>query len=148
VGQVEWLGNCLAEEGAAIVRPVGGHAVFIDAGALYPHIPPGELPGQALAVGFYREGGIRTVEIGSLMFGEIDPETHLPIHPAHELVRLAIPRRVYTESHLDYVARTFAEIYRGREKACGFAIEYQSPFLRHFTARLRELPAVVSIHAG
>jgi tryptophanase len=148
VGQVEWLGNRLAEEGATIVRPVGGHAVFIDAGALYPHIPPGEFPGQSLAVGFYREGGIRTVEIGSLMFGEIDPETHLSIHPAHELVRLAIPRRVYTESHLDYVARTFAEIYRGREKARGFAIEYQSPFLRHFTARLRELPAVVSIHAG
>lgn len=141
VGQVEWLGNRLADAGATIVRPVGGHAVFIDAGALYPHIPPGEFPGQTLAVAFYREGGIRTVEIGSLMFGEIDPETHEPIYPPHELVRLAIPRRVYTESHLEYVARTFAAIFAKRESAGGFAIEYQSPFLRHFTARLRELPA-------
>jgi len=148
VGQVEWLGERLAQEGATIVRPVGGHAVFIDAGALYPHIPPDEFPGHSLAVGFYREGGIRTVEIGSLMFGDTDPQTHLPTHPAHELVRLAIPRRVYTESHLDYVARTFAAICRQRENARGFTIEYQSPFLRHFTARLRELPVKMPLRAA
>jgi len=148
VGQVEWLGERLAQEGATIVRPVGGHAVFIDAGALYPHIPPDEFPGHSLAVGFYREGGIRTVEIGSLMFGDTDPQTHLPTHPAHELVRLAIPRRVYTESHLDHVTRTFAGIYRQRESARGFAIEYQSPFLRHFTARLRELPVKMPLRAA
>ena len=148
VGQVEWLGKRLMEEGATIVRPVGGHAVFIDAGTLYPHISPDEFPGQSLAVGFYREGGIRTVEIGSLMFGGVDPETHHPAHPAHELVRLAIPRRVYTESHLDYVARTFAAIFRQRENARGFAIEYQSPFLRHFTARLRELPVNTPMRAA
>jgi tryptophanase len=140
VGQVEWLGKRLAREGATIVHPVGGHAVFIDARALYPHIPPDEFPGQSLAVGFYREGGIRTVEIGSLMFGDVDPQTQLPTHPPHELVRLAVPRRVYTESHLDYVAQAFAAIYRQRGNAHGFAIEHQPPFLRHFTARLRELP--------
>lgn len=141
VGQVEWLGERLAQEGATIVRPVGGHAVFIDAGALYRHISPDEFPGQTLSVEFYREGGIRAVEIGSLMFGETDPQTHITTHPAHELVRLAIPRRVYTESHLDFIGSTFAAIYEQREAARGFAIEYESPFLRHFTARLRELPA-------
>lgn len=141
VGQVEWLGKQLAEAGAKIVRPVGGHAVFIDAGALYPHIPPDEFPGHVLAVGFYREGGIRTVEIGSLMFGGVDPATHQPVHPPHELVRLAIPRRVYTVSHLNHVVQTFSGLYQKRNEARGFAIEYQSPFLRHFTARLRELPA-------
>jgi tryptophanase len=119
---------------------VGGHAVFIDAGAMYPQIPPDDFPGQSLAVGFYREGGVRTVEIGSLMFGREDPETHVTIHAPHELVRLAIPRRVYTASHLEHVVRTYERLYVQREKTSGFAIEYQSPYLRHFTARLRPLP--------
>lgn len=141
VGQVEWLGERLAAEGASVVRPIGGHAVFIDAGAMYPHIPPDAFPAQTLAVGFYREGGIRTVEIGTLMFGGEDPQTHHPLHAPHELVRLAIPRRVYTASHLEHVAQTFAGLYKSRDTARGFAIEYQSPYLRHFTARLRELPA-------
>ncbi|MBI3872561.1 MAG: tryptophanase [candidate division Zixibacteria bacterium] len=138
VGQVNWLGEQLAAAGARIVRPVGGHAVFIDAGALYPHIEPDSFPGQALAVAFYREGGVRTVEIGSLMFGGADPETGAPSHPAHELVRLAIPRRVYTVSHLNHVVETFAAIFRRRHEARGFEVEYQVPQLRHFTARLRE----------
>lgn len=139
-GQVEWLGDRLRDEGAAVVRPIGGHAVFIDAGAMYPHIPPDAFPAQTLAVGFYREGGIRTVEIGTLMFGGEDPQTHHPLHAPHELVRLAIPRRVYTASHLGHVVRTFAKLYQQRDSARGLVIEHQSPYLRHFTARLREMP--------
>ena len=138
-GQVEWLAERLAAAGATIVRPVGGHAVFVDAGAMYPQVTPDEFPGQTLAVGLYREGGVRAVEIGSLMFGRVDPETHLPIHAPHELVRLAIPRRVYTLSHLEHVVRTYERLYARRETAPGFAIEYQSAYLRHFTVRLREL---------
>lgn len=143
-GQVEWLANRLASVGATVVRPIGGHAVFIDAGAMYPHIAPDEFPGQTLAVGFYREGGVRAVEIGTLMFGREDPGTHQPIPAPHELVRLAIPRRVYTNAHLEHVVRTYERLYAEREKASGFAIEYQSPYLRHFTARLRPLPVAES----
>ncbi len=145
-GQVAWLADRLADVGATVVRPVGGHAVFIDAGAMYPQIQPEEFPGQALAIGFYREGGVRTAEIGSLMFGYEDPDTHLLVNAPHELVRLAIPRRVYTASHLEHVVRTFEQLYAQREKASGFAVEYESPLLRHFTARLRQLP--VSESAG
>jgi tryptophanase len=146
-GQVEWLGERLTEAGATVVRPVGGHAVFIDAGALYPHIPPEEFPGQTLTVGFYRQGGVRVVEIGSLMFGYEDPKTHEYISAPHELVRLAVPRRVYTQAHLELVVTTFAQLYKDRERASGFGIEYESPFLRHFTARLRELPVRESANA-
>lgn len=138
IGQVQWLGEHLKEAGARVVQPVGGHAVFIDAGALYPHIPPEGFPGQQLSVEFYREGGVRTVEIGSLMFGGVDAETGKPYTPPHELVRLAVPRRVYTVSHLKHVADTFAAIHRKRNSARGMVIEYQVPHLRHFTVRLRE----------
>jgi tryptophanase len=141
IGQVQWLGEALQEAGARVVQPVGGHAVFIDAGALYPQIPPEAFPGQQLSVDFYREGGVRTVEIGSLMFGGVDPETGKPYTPAFELVRLAVPRRVYTVSHLKHVAATFAAIHRNRARARGMVIEYQVPHLRHFTARLREITA-------
>ncbi|MEW5701052.1 MAG: tryptophanase [Candidatus Zixiibacteriota bacterium] len=147
-GQVAWLGEQLAAAGARIVRPVGGHAVFVDAAALYPHIPPGAFPGQALSVEFYRRGGVRTVEIGSLMFGGSDPETGRPHVAPHEFVRLAIPRRVYTASHLQYVAEIFTEIFAHRHEARGLAIEYQSGHLRHFTVRLRELPASILAGAG
>jgi tryptophanase len=145
-GQVEWLADRLAGAGATVVRPVGGHAVFIDAGVMYPQVPPEEFPGQTLAVGFYREGGVRAVEIGTLMFGHEDPDTHLPVCAPHELVRLAIPRRVYTASHLEHVVYTYERLYTQRDTASGFAIEYESPYLRHFTARLRQLP--VSESAG
>ncbi len=138
IGQVQWLGEHLKDAGARVVQPVGGHAVFIDAGALYPHIPPEGFPGQQLSVEFYREGGVRTVEIGSLMFGGVDAETGKPYTPPHELVRLAVPRRVYTVSHLKHVADTFAAIHRKRNTARGMVIEYQVPHLRHFTVRLRE----------
>ena len=138
IGQVQWLGEQLRAAGARVLQPVGGHAVFIDAGALYPQISPDGFPGQRLSVEFYREGGVRTVEIGSLMFGGVDAETGKPYTPPHEFVRLAVPRRVYTVSHLGHVAKTFESIYRKRETACPMVIEYQVPNLRHFTVRLRE----------
>lgn len=147
-GQVEWLGESLSNEGAKVVRPIGGHAVFIDAGAMYPHISPHQFPGQTLTVGFYREGGIRTVEIGSIMFGGTDPETGKQMQAPHEFVRLAIPRRVYTATHLQLVIDAYRRLYAARERASGFAIEYQSRFLRHFTARLRELPSRESETVG
>lgn len=138
IGQVQWLGEQLQEAGARVIQPVGGHAVFIDAGSLYPHIPPDGFPGQRLSVEFYREGGVRTVEIGSLMFGGVDAETGKPYTPPYELVRLAVPRRVYTVSHLAHVAKTFAAVYRRRESTRGMVIEHQVPHLRHFTVRLSE----------
>jgi tryptophanase len=139
-GQVKWLADRLADVGAEVVQPVGGHAVFIDAGSLYPNISPTEFPGQTLAVGFYRQGGVRAVEIGTLMFGYEDPQTHETVCAPHELVRLAIPRRVYTQTHLEHVVETFAQLYKHRDNAAGFGIEYESPYLRHFTVRLHELP--------
>jgi len=135
--QTEWFGQRLIDAGARVVVPIGGHAVFVDAGSLYPHIPPEGFPGQALAVAMYRDGGVRTVEIGSLMFGAADAVSGRD-KPRPELVRFALPRRVYTESHLGHVVDTFANVHRRRDTARGFAIEYQSPYLRHFTARLRE----------
>ena len=135
VGQVEYLGKKLEDLGIPTVRPFGGHAVFIDAGKFLPHIPPSQFPGHALAVALYREGGIRAVEIGSLMFGTGDAQ------PTLELVRMALPRRVYTQSHLDYVADVCSRIKAKRKELKGFEITYEAPFLRHFTARLRELTA-------
>ncbi|RMD71102.1 MAG: tryptophanase [Bacteroidetes bacterium] len=129
-----YLGNKLDELGVPIVRPVGGHAVYVDARAFYPHIPVEEYPGQALACNLYLEGGIRCCEIGSVMFGKYDEQGKL-IPAAMELVRLAIPRRVYTQSHIDYVVETFAELMKHRDEAHGFRITYEPPFLRHFTAR-------------
>jgi len=135
VGQVAYLGSKLEELKIPTVRPYGGHAVFVDAGKFLPHIPPAQFPGHALAVALYREGGIRAVEIGSLMFGTGDAQ------PQAELVRLALPRRVYTQSHLDYVAEVFARIKTKQKELKGLEITYEAPFLRHFTARLREINA-------
>ncbi len=129
-----YLGNRLSDLGIPIVRPVGGHAVYVDARTFYPHIPVTQYPGQALACNLYVEGGIRCCEIGSVMFGKYDEEGKLIPAPM-ELVRLAIPRRVYTQSHIDYVIETFAELMKRREQARGFRITYEPPFLRHFTAR-------------
>jgi tyrosine phenol-lyase len=135
VGQVAYLGEKLEALGIPTVRPYGGHAVFVDAGKFLPHIPPAQFPGHALAVALYREGGIRAVEIGSLMFGTGEAQ------PASELVRLAIPRRVYTQSHLDYVVDVFGRIKARQARLKGFEIIYEAPYLRHFTARLRECNA-------
>lgn len=133
-----FLGEKLKEMGVPLMWPIGGHAVYIDAKALYPHIPPHEYPGQALVCELYRLGGIRTVEIGSVMFGTYAEDGSL--RPARmELVRLAIPRRVYTQSHIEYVAETFEEIMRTKEQVRGYKIVKEPRFLRHFTAHFEAL---------
>ncbi|MCB0635433.1 MAG: tryptophanase, partial [Lewinella sp.] len=128
-----YLGEKLHELGVPLIRPIGGHAVYIDAKAFYPHIPPAQFPGQALALELYLKSGIRSCEIGSVMFGKTDEQGRFQPAPM-ELVRLAIPRRVYTQSHIDYVIETFAEVMQERDKARGFRITFEPPFLRHFTA--------------
>ncbi len=133
IRSTEYLGEKLVEIGYAIVEPPGGHAVYIDAGALCPHIPPHEFPGQALVVALYRHAGIRAVEIGSVMFGGGGRT------PPMELVRLAIPRRVYTQSHVDYVAEACEELYAERSTLRGLRLTNEPPFLRHFTATFEEL---------
>ena len=133
-----YLGEKLHEMGVPIIRPVGGHAVYVDAKAFYRHIPPEQYPGQALACELYLKGGIRSCEIGSVMFGKYDENGQL-IPSQMELVRLAIPRRVYTQSHLDYVIETFAELLKEREQARGFNITFESQFLRHFTAHFEQV---------
>jgi tryptophanase len=134
----EYLAEKAWEAGVPTVRPPGGHAVYLDAGALVPHIPPHELPAQALACELYLEGGVRGVEIGTLMFGR--PREGQPEEPArNELVRLALPRRVYTQSHIDYVGEVIAEVAPRATQLRGFTIVEQPPWLRHFTARLAPL---------
>ena len=118
--------------------PAGGHAVYLDAKQFLPHIPVDQYPGQALVCALYIKGGIRCVEIGSLMFGKYD-ENHQLIPAALELVRLAIPRRVYTQSHIDYVAEVIIEVFEEREKARGYTILEEAPLLRHFTARMQPI---------
>lgn len=133
-----YLGEKMRSKGVPIVYPVGGHAVYVDAGAFYPHIPPEEYPGQALVCELYRLGGIRAVEIGSAMFGKYDANGRL-IPAAHELVRLAIPRRVYTQSHIDYVNEVFDAVLANKENTKGFRITFEQPFLRHFTAHFEPI---------
>lgn len=135
LGQTAYLAESLLEAGIPIVEPPGGHAVYLDAGRLLPHIPNQVFPGQALAVELYREGGIRSVEIGSVMFAHPDPETGKMVYPKLELVRLAIPRRVYTQSHMDYVVETVSKIAARREQIGGYRFTYAPELLRHFTAR-------------
>ena len=139
VGQVEYFGNILEKAGAPIIRPTGGHAIFIDAGRMLPHIPSEQFPAQALTIALYREGGIRAVEIGSIMFGGYDPATGEKITAPRELVRLAVPRRVYTSSHLDYVASIMERIAARKDELRGFKITRQAALLRHFTIELEEL---------
>lgn len=133
-----YLGDKLLDMGVPIVRPVGGHAVYVDAKAFYPHIPVEHYPGQALVCELYIHGGIRSVEIGSVMFGKYDVSGNL-IPAEMELVRLAIPRRVYTQSHIDYVIETFGFVKEHKENASGFRITYESKFLRHFTAHFEQI---------
>ncbi len=129
-----YLGEHLDALGVPVIKPIGGHAVYIDAKSFYPHIPPHQFPGQALVCELYLKAGIRSCEIGSVMFGRNDEHGNF-VPSEMELVRLAIPRRVYTQSHVDYVIESFAEVIQGREKAKGFRITYEPPFLRHFTAK-------------
>ena len=129
-----YLAERATRAGVPTVQPPGGHAVYLDAGSLLPHIPAGQYPAQALAVELYRSGGVRGVEIGSVMFGKRQPDgSELPA--AMELVRLAIPRRTYTQSHIDYVGEVIAEVAARREAIRGYRIVEQAPWLRHFTAR-------------
>jgi tryptophanase len=137
IGQVRRLGEEMLSRGVPIIRPVGGHAVYVDAKSLLPHIPQSRFPAQALACALYLEGGVRGVEIGSLMFAHTDPATGETSYPAMELVRLAVPRRVYTETHLTYVAEICGRLRERSERLRGMEIIYEAPVLRHFTARLR-----------
>jgi tryptophanase len=135
VGQVAYLGLRLKELGVPIVEPPGGHAVYVDAGRMLPHIPRDAFPGQSLVVELYLEGGVRAVELGSVAFSREDLDSGKTIYPDLELVRLAIPRRVYTQAHIDYVVETISRIMDRREKIPGYRITYAPVLLRHFTAR-------------
>ncbi len=134
VGQMNYLAGRLLENEVPIVEPPGGHAVFLDAKRFLPHIPLGQYPGEALSIALYLAGGIRASEIGSVMFAQKHDDGSEAFAPL-ELVRLAIPRRVYTQSHLDYVARVISDLYRERDSVRGVRFTYQSPRLRHFTAK-------------
>jgi tyrosine phenol-lyase len=134
-----FLGEGIKKIGIPIIDPPGGHAVYIDAKALYPHIDPLEYPGQALACELYLEAGIRGVEIGTVMFGHIDKETGEEIPSKMELVRLAIPRRTYTQSQIEYVIEAIENVYHRRSEARGLKMTYQAPALRHFTAQFEPL---------
>ncbi len=137
IASVRYLGEGLERVGMPIMRPPGGHAVYIDAGRFLPGVPAQRFPGHALACAFYLAGGIRSVEIGTLMFGGADPATGQERSAALELLRLAVPRRVYTKSHIDYVLDVAAEVAAGRGRIRGFEIVEQPVHLRHFTAKLR-----------
>ncbi len=135
MASTRYLGEALTDLGIPIVKPVGGHAVYVDAKALLPHIEPLDYPGQALAGALYLTGGIRGVEIGSVMFGRRPDGSEEAADM--ELVRLAIPRRVYTQSHVDYVVECFEKVYERREELRGYEITQEPPQLRHFTAHFR-----------
>ena len=139
VRTADYLAQRCWDAGVQTVRPTGGHAVYVDAGAMLPHLPSAQFPAHALVVELYRVGGVRAVEVGSVMFG-----------PAaqHELVRLALPRRAYTQSHIDYVAEVVAAVAANRRSVPGYEITWEPPFLRHFTARFAPLPLPLSAATG
>jgi len=138
IASTAYLGSHIAAQGVPIVQPPGGHAIYLDARAFLPHIPPEQFPGVALAAELYLEGGIRSVEIGTLMFGAA---------AKMDLVRLAIPRRVYTQSHIDYVVEVILEVWKKRESIQGLKLTYEAPFLRHFTARFEPAPVLAVTHS-
>jgi len=139
IRSVAYVGKILAELGAPIFHPPGGHAIYLDAGAFLAHIPPQEYPGQALACELYLCGGIRSCEIGSVMFGKTDTANGEFTPAKLEMVRLAIPRRVYTQTHMDYVAECVGKGLRRRDTIKGMHIVHEPPVLRHFTARFERL---------
>ena len=139
IKSTEYLGNKIREAGIPILEPPGGHAIYIDAKRFAPHIPPHQYPGQSIVCELYLEGGVRSVEIGSVMFGKYDKATGKLISPPMELVRLAIPRRVYTQSHIDYLAEVIIEVYKKRDSLKGYKIVYEAPMLRHFTAKFEPI---------
>jgi len=136
---IEYLSDALVAAGVPIVRPAGGHAVYLDARGLLPHVPPLRYPGQALAVALYEAGGIRGCEIGTVMFGMKPDGTEEPA--ATDLVRLAIPRRTYTQSHVDYVIEVVTDVAARANDLPGYRIVEQAPQLRHFTARFEPITA-------
>jgi tyrosine phenol-lyase len=138
VGQVEYLGSHLADWGIPVVKPIGGHAVFLDAKAFYPHIPQTQYPAQALAADLYINSGVRAMERGAVSAGR-DTKTGEERFPRLELVRLTIPRRVYTQAHMDVTAETVLEVYENREKARGLKMVYEPKYLRFFQARFERL---------
>jgi len=138
IRSIEYLTEKLIAAKVPVMQPAGGHAVYLDAKEMLPHIPADQYPGQALVAALYVEGGIRGVEIGSLMFGKYGEDGNL-IPAVMELVRLAIPRRVYTQSHIDYVAEVIIEVYKNRQNIKGLKIEYEAPALRHFTVHMKEI---------
>ncbi|HCM26398.1 MAG: tyrosine phenol-lyase [Treponema sp. GWB1_62_6] len=138
VRTAEYLGERIVAMGVPIIEPPGGHAVYIDAKRFVPDIPAGQFPAQAVSCALYLEGGVRTVEIGSVMFGKRDAEGR-HIAPPMELVRMALPRRVYTQSHIDYVIEVVEEVWKRRAELKGLRFTYEAPVLRHFTARFEPL---------
>jgi tryptophanase len=130
IASTAYLGNHIAAEGVPIVQPPGGHAIYLDARAFLPHIPQEQFPGVALAAELYLVGGVRSVEIGTLMFAG---------SAQMDLVRLAIPRRVYTQSHIDYLVEVILEVWKNRAQIRGMRLTYEAPFLRHFTAHLEPI---------
>jgi tryptophanase len=138
IRSIEYLTNKLIAAGVPVMQPAGGHAVYIDSKEFLSHIPVDQYPGQALVSALYVAGGIRSVEIGSLMFGKYDAKGKL-IPAQMELVRLAIPRRVYTQSHIDYVAEVIIEVFKEKAAIKGLRIVEEAPVLRHFTARLQPM---------
>ncbi len=142
LGQTAYLAERLLESGIPVIEPPGGHAVYVDAGRFFSHLPQSQFPGQALSAELYLEGGIRSVEIGSVMFAYPDPQTGKTIYPQMELVRLAIPRRVYTQSHLDYVVAVLRKINKRKETVCGYRITYAPTLLRHFTAQFEPVAGI------
>jgi tryptophanase len=137
IASTAYLGNHIAEHGVPIVQPPGGHAIYIDSRAFLPYVPPDCFPGVALANELYLEGGIRSVEIGTLMFGTA---------ATMDLVRLAIPRRVYTQSHID-VVEVILSVWEKRDRIRGMKLTHEAPFLRHFSAKLEPVDAVVTTHS-
>lgn len=136
IRSIEYLTNKLIDAGVPVMQPAGGHAVYLDAKAFLPNIPVDQYPGQSLVCALYEEGGIRAVEIGSLMFGKYDEQGKL-VPAQMELVRLAVPRRVYTQSHIDYVAEVIIDVFNRRSELRGLVITEETPLLRHFTAKLK-----------
>ena len=138
IRSVEYLGERLVAAGVPIIEPPGGHAIYIDAKRFLPNIPADQYPGQSIVCELYLEGGVRAVEIGSVMFGKKDKNGKL-IPSMMELVRMAIPRRVYTQSHIDYLIEVIIEVYKNRDRLKGYQFTYEAPMLRHFTARFKPI---------
>lgn len=139
INQVSFLGNKLKEYGVPLLEPFGGHAIFIDAKKFLPHIPKEEFPAQTLAIELYTEGGLRGVEIGALM-ADRDPQTRENRYPDLEMVRLAIPRRVYTDNHMKYVAAIVGNVFERKNMIRhGVKIVWEAPIMRHFTIRLERI---------